>query len=219
MSLSHPTLRAKLLSIQVGRPRLVEWQGRPVSTGIFKEPVHGPVMMRTLNLDGDRQADLSVHGGAQKAVYVYPGEHYVPWREELPGVELPWGAFGENLTVEGLLEDEVHIGDRFRIGEAEVQITQPRMPCFKLGIRFGDPEMVSRFLESRRSGFYLAVLREGRIEAGDPIEILDPDPNHVTVAEMNRLFLGERDDDAVARALRVEALPEGWKVHLRRRFE
>src|SRR5687768_14506075 len=106
MSLSHPTLRAKLLSIQVGRPRLVEWQGRPVSTGIFKEPVHGPVMMRTLNLDGDRQADLSVHGGAQKAVYVYPGEHYVPWREELPGVELPWGAFGENLTVEGLLEDE-----------------------------------------------------------------------------------------------------------------
>jgi MOSC domain-containing protein YiiM len=219
MSVSHPTLRPKLLSIQVGRPRLAEWQGRPVSTGIFKEPVHGPVMMRTLNLDGDRQADLSVHGGAQKAVYVYPGEHYVPWREELPGVELPWGAFGENLTVEGLLEDEVHIGDRFRIGEAEVQITQPRMPCFKLGIRFGDPEMVSRFLESRRSGFYLAVLREGRIEAGDPIEILDPDPNHVTVAEMNRLFLGERDDDAVARALRVEALPEGWKVHLRRRFE
>jgi len=217
MSLSHPTLRTKLLSIQVGRPRLVEWRGRTVSTGIFKEPVHGPVMMRTLNLDGDRQADLSVHGGAQKAVYVYPGEHYVPWREELPEVELPWGAFGENLTIEGLLEDDVHIGDRFRIGEAEVQVTQPRTPCFKLGIRFGDPDMVSRFLKSRRSGFYLSVLREGRIEAGEPIELLDADPNHVTIAEMNRLFLGERDDDALARALRVEALPEGWKVHLRRR--
>lgn len=209
----------KLLSIQIGLPREVRWQRRTVSTGIFKEPVEGPVMLRTLNLDGDRQADLTVHGGAQKAVYVYPGEHYAPWRAELPGVGLAWGAFGENFTTDGLAEDEVHIGDRFRIGEAEVQVTQPRMPCFKLGIRFGDPEMVNRFLESRRSGFYLAVLREGRVEAGDAVELLGRDPNLVTVADVNRLFLGERDDDALARALQVEALPEGWKVHLRRAFD
>jgi MOSC domain-containing protein YiiM len=209
----------KLLSIQVGLPREVRWQRRTVSTGIFKEPVQGPVMLRTLNLDGDRQADLSVHGGTDKAVYVYPAENYGPWRAEMPGVELPWGAFGENFTTEGLVEDEVHIGDRFRIGEAEVLVTQPRMPCFKLGIRFGDPEMVNRFLESRRSGFYLAVLREGRVEAGDAVELLGRDPNLVTVADVNRLFLGERDDDVLERALQVEALPDGWKTHFRRQFD
>jgi MOSC domain-containing protein YiiM len=210
----------KLLSIQVGLPREVRWQRRTVSTGIFKEPVQGPVMLRTLNLDGDRQADLSVHGGTHKAVYVYPAEHYGPWRAELPGVELAWGAFGENFTTEGLVEDEVNIGDRFRIGEAEVQVTQPRTPCFKLGIRFGDPGMVERFLKSRRSGFYVAVLREGRVEAGDPIERLATDPHHVTVADFNRLYIGgqgEQDEDAAARALQVEALPEGWKEHLRRK--
>jgi MOSC domain-containing protein YiiM len=207
----------KLLSIQVGLPREVRWQRRTVSTGIFKEPVQGPVMMRRLNLDGDRQADLSVHGGTHKAVYVYPGEHYGPWRAELPGVALPWGAFGENFTTDGLVEDEVHIGDRMRIGEAEVLVTQPRMPCFKLGIRFGDPEMVNRFLESRRSGFYLAVLREGRVEAGDAFELIGQDPNLVTVDDVNRLFLGEPDNDTLARALQVEALPEDWKIHLRRR--
>lgn len=207
----------KLLSIQVGLPREVRWQRRTVSTGIFKEPVQGPVMLRTLNLDGDRQADLSVHGGAQKAVYVYPAEHYDPWRAELPGMELAWGAFGENFTTEGLVEDEVHIGDRFRIGEAEVQVTQPRMPCFKLGIRFGDPGIVERFLESRRSGFYVAVLREGTVEAGDPIERIAMDPQHVTVADFNRLFLGEKDEDVRDRALQVEALPENWKDYLRRK--
>ncbi len=206
----------KLLSIQVGLPREVRWQRRTVSTGIFKEPVQGPVMLRTLNLDGDRQADLSVHGGTHKAVYLYPSEHYAPWRAELPGVELAWGAFGENFTTEGLVEDEVHIGDRFRIGEAEVQVTQPRTPCFKLAIRFGDPGMVERFLESRRSGLYVAVLHEGYVEAGNPIERLATDPHRVTVAEVNRLILGERDDDALARALEVEALPEGWKDYLRR---
>jgi MOSC domain-containing protein YiiM len=205
----------KLLSIQVGLPREVRWQRRTVSTGIFKEPVDGPVMLRTLNLDGDRQADLSVHGGTHKAVYVYPAEHYGPWRAELPEVELPWGAFGENFTTEGLLEDEVHIGDRFRIGTAEVVVAQPRMPCFKLGIRFGDPEMVNRFLESRRSGFYLAVLREGQVEAGDAVELIGRDPNLVTVADVNRLFLGEQDEDARARALQVEALPDGWKARFR----
>jgi MOSC domain-containing protein YiiM len=205
----------KLLSIQVGLPREVRWQRRTVSTGIFKEPVDGPVILRTLNLDGDRQADLSVHGGTHKAVYVYPAEHYGPWRAELPEVELPWGAFGENFTTEGLLEDEVHIGDRFRIGTAEVVVAQPRTPCFKLGIRFGDPEMVNRFLESRRSGFYLAVLREGQVEAGDAVELIGRDPNLVTVADVNRLFLGEQDEDARARALQVEALPDDWKARFR----
>jgi MOSC domain-containing protein YiiM len=204
----------KLLSIQVGLPREVSWQRRIVSTGIFKEPVHGPVMLRTLNLDGDRQADLTVHGGTHKAVYVYPSEHYAFW-----SAELPWGTFGENFTTEGLLEDRVHIGDRFRIGEAEVVVTQPRTPCFKLGIKFGHPVIVQRFLESRRSGFYLAVLREGRVEAGDSVELLAEDPNRVTVADINRLILGERDDDTLARALEVEALPEGWKVHLARQAD
>jgi MOSC domain-containing protein YiiM len=211
----------KLLSIQVGLLREVRWQKRTVSTGIFKEPIHGPVMLRTLNLDGDRQADLTSHGGTHKAVYVYPGEHYGPWRAELPDVELPWGAFGENFTTEGLLEDEVHIGDRFRIGEAEVVVVQPRMPCFKLGMRFGDPEMIARFLASRRSGFYLAVLREGRVEAGDPIELLGRDPNLVSVDEVNRLAFGgqgERDDEALERVQRLEILPEDWKVQIRRQF-
>jgi MOSC domain-containing protein YiiM len=209
----------KLLSIQVGLPREVQSQRRKVATGIFKEPVEGPVMLRTLNLDGDRQADLSVHGGTHKTVYVYPSEHYGPWSTELPGVELPWGAFGENFTTEGLLEDRVHIGDRFRIGEADVIVTQPRTPCFKLGIKLGDPAIVARFLESRRSGFYLAVLREGWVEAGDSVELLGEDPNRVTVDDISRLFLGERDDATLARALRVNALPEGWKVHLLRQAE
>jgi MOSC domain-containing protein YiiM len=209
----------KLLSIQVSLPRKVTWQRHTVSTGIFKEPVEGPVMLRTLNLDGDRQADLTVHGGKRKAVYVYPSEHYGPWSAELPGVELPWGAFGENFTTGGLLEDRVRIGDRFRIGEAEVMVTQPREPCYKLGIKFGDPRIVYRFLESRRSGFYLAVVREGLVEAGDPFELLGGDPNGVTVDEVNRFFLGERDDEALARALKCDALPEVWKKYLRRQSE
>lgn len=206
----------KVLSIQVGLPRRVAWQWQAVSTGIFKEPVEGPVMLRTLNLDGDRQADLSVHGGTHKAVYVYPSEHYAFWSAELPGVELPWGAFGENFTSEGLLEDRVHVGDRFRIGEAEVVITQPRMPCYKLGVKFGDPSMVLRFLESFRPGFYLAVLREGRVEAGDPVELLAEEPNRVTVTDVYRMFLGERDKDIIARVLKIEALPADWRVRLLR---
>ncbi len=209
----------KLLSLNVGLPREVRWQRRTVWTGIFKEPVQGPVMLRTLNLDGDRQADLTVHGGTHKAVYAYPAEHYPLWRAELPGVDLPWGAFGENFTTEGLLEADIHLGDRFRIGEAEIQVTQPRMPCFKLGIRFADPGMVSRFLESQRSGFYVSVLREGRVEAGDAFELLEPSRHPVTVADVYRLFLGERDDEMLERILEVEVLPQDWKDYLRRQFE
>ena len=148
----------KIISVNVGLPRLVLRNDEPVSTGIFKEPVAGRVMMRTLNLDGDRQADLSVHGGPEKAVYVYPSEHYEFWKRELPEMELPWGMFGENLTTTGLFETEVNIGDKFRVGTAEVMVTQPRMPCYKLGIRFGRVDIIKRFLISERSGFYLSVL-------------------------------------------------------------
>jgi MOSC domain-containing protein YiiM len=166
---------ATVVSINVGRPRAVEWRGRTIRTAIFKEPVTGPVEVRTLNLAGDEQADLSVHGGADKAVYAYPAEHYAYWRGELPGVELPWGAFGENFTTEGLSESRLRVGNRLRIGSAEFRVTQPRMPCFKLGIRFGRADMVQRFQRSGRSGFYLAVLREGAVTPGDRIDVLPGD--------------------------------------------
>src|SRR5881409_4010396 len=137
--------RMKLISLNIGLPRLVMRNDEPVSTGIFKEPIAGRLMMRTLNLDGDQQADLSVHGGPDKAVYVYPSEHYPLWRQELPDAELGWGSFGENLTTEGLLESTVRIGDRLRIGTTELVVTQPRMPCYKLGVRFRRADMVKRF--------------------------------------------------------------------------
>ena len=210
----------KLLSINVGLPREVSRQGKTILTGIFKDPVKGPVMLRTLNLDGDKQADLSVHGGPSKAVYVYPGEHYQYWRSELPGMNLIWGAFGENFTTEGLLEDEINIGDRFRIGKAEVMVTEPRMPCYKLGIKFGNPKMVKRFLASRRTGFYFAVMREGRVEAGDGLELLNRDGNNITVADITRLYAFERNDlKTLERAVQVEALPEGWRSYFLHQIE
>ena len=210
----------KLISINVGLPRTVTWQGQSVTTGIFKEPVSGPVMLRQLNLDGDRQADLTVHGGADKAVYVYPAEHYDYWRKELPGVALPWGAFGENFTVEGLVEDQVNIGDRFRIGAAEVIVTQPRLPCYKLGVKFDRADMVKRFLASRRTGFYLAVLQEGEVKAGDAIELIGRDENNVTVADIVRLYAFDRNDTAtIWRAMQVEALPDGWVDYFQAQLE
>ena len=160
----------KIISVNVGRPRLVEWRGHMITTSIWKEPVEGRVRVARENLAGDQQSDLTVHGGEDKAVYVYPSEHYAYWREQLPDMELPWGAFGENLTTEGLLEENVMIGDRLRAGSAEFAVRQPRLPCFKLGIRFGSERMIARFLRSGRSGFYLAVVREGEIGAGDAIE-------------------------------------------------
>lgn len=210
----------KLISINVGLPRTVTWQGKPVTTGIFKEPVGGPVILRRLNLEGDRQADLSVHGGADKAVYVYPAEHYDYWRAELPGAPLPWGAFGENFTVTGLLEDEVSIGDRFRIGGAEVMVTQPRLPCYKLGVKFGRADMVKRFLASRRTGFYVAVLKEGEVAPGEAIELISRDENKVTVADITRLYAFDKADTAtLQRAIQVEALPEGWVDYFQGQLE
>ncbi len=167
----------KLISVNVGLPRVVEWKGRTITTGIFKEPVEGRTTLHRLNLDGDRQVDLTVHGGPDKAVYAYPAEHYAHWRQELPGMELPWGTFGENLSTEGLLEDSVNIGDRFRIGTAEVQVTQPRVPCYKLSSKFRRDDIIKRFTASQRSGFYLRVLQEGEVAPGDPFELTSRDTN------------------------------------------
>lgn len=204
----------KVISVNVGLPREVMWKGKTVTTGIFKEPVAGRVALDTLNLAGDRQADLRVHGGSDKAVYVYPVEHYDYWRGELPGVELPFGAFGENLTVEGLLENEINIGDRFRIGTAELVVRQPRLPCYKLAVKFQRDDIIKRFLDSGRTGFYFAVTREGDVSAGDQIEILSRDQNGVTVPDIVRLYLdGDEDPDGLARAASVDALPDNWKTH------
>jgi MOSC domain-containing protein YiiM len=178
----------KIISVNVGRPRLVRRNGETISTGIFKEPVGGRVMLRTLNLEGDRQADLSVHGGPKKAVYAYPSEHYEFWKRELPGMDLPWGMFGENFTTEGMLETDTNIGDRFRIGSAEVVVTQPRMPCYKLGIRFGRVDIIKRFLVSERTGFYFSVLREGEVGSGDQFELIERNASGVRVVDITRLY-------------------------------
>ena len=209
----------KIISTTVGRPRLVMRNGEPVSTGIFKEPVAGRLMMRTLNLDGDRQADLSVHGGPEKAVYVYPSEHYAFWKQELPEMELPWGMFGENFTTEGLFETEVHIGDKFRIGSAEVMVTQPRMPCYKLGIRFNRTDIIKRFLKSERSGFYLSVLKEGEVGTGDEFEPIEKNESGVRVVDVTRLYSSDKGNvELMRRAIATEALPESWREHFQQQL-
>jgi MOSC domain-containing protein YiiM len=211
-----------LISVNCGMPRQVPWHGRSVTTSIYKQPVEGRVALRTLNLDGDRQADLSVHGGAAKAVYCYPLAHYEYWKAELPGRELPSGSFGENFTVDGLAEDSVHIGDRFAVGSAEVVVTQPRIPCYKLGIRFESDEMVKRFLASRRMGFYLAVIREGEVGAGDRIVLTGREPISVPVPWITRLYVTKnysREDIAdVQRVLTTQALPDSWKGYFHERL-
>ncbi len=210
----------KILSVNVGLPKAVSWQGKLVTTGIFKEPVNAPVMMRALNLEGDRQADLTVHGGVTKAVYAYPSEHYLYWRTELPGVDLPWGMFGENLTTEGLLEENVYIGDRFRVGETEVMVTEPRMPCYKLGIKFGRADIIKRFLASRRTGFYFAVVREGMVGTGDAIKLIGQEQQEISVADITRLYAFEKNDlKSLRRAIEVEALPESWKGYFQHQLE
>jgi MOSC domain-containing protein YiiM len=213
----------KLVSVNTGLPSEVTWHGRDVTTAIYKEPVSGRVALRKFNLDGDRQADLSVHGGEHKAVYCYPIAHYDYWKAELPGRELPMAVFGENFTTDGLLEGSVHLGDRFAVGSAQVIVTQPRLPCYKLGLRFQSDDMVKRFLASARTGFYLAVTREGEVGAGDEIRVIARDPNGVSISEVTRLYVAQTygDDDvtSVRRALRVAALPESWKEYFRERLE
>ncbi len=206
----------KVVSVNVGLPREVVWKGNVVRTGIFKEAVQGRVRLGSDNLVGDRQADLLVHGGLQKAVYGYPAEHYHYWRKELAGVELSWGAFGENLTTEGLLEERANIGDRFRLGSAVIMVTQPRIPCYKLAIRFGRDDMTKRFLKSGRPGFYFSVIEEGEVGAGDCLELVHRDAADVTVADIVRLYVEDKQNfSLMQRAIQVAALPAGWRDYFR----
>jgi MOSC domain-containing protein YiiM len=209
----------RIVSVNTGLPREVLWRGVPILTGIFKHPVAGRVAVKMLDLDGDRQADLTVHGGKDKAVYAYPLDHYDFWKRELPDHALPMGVFGENLTVDGLLEDNIHIGDRFSVGSAELVATQPRMPCYKLGIRFGMDEMVLRFRTARRTGVYFAVSREGALGQGDRLELVASDPHGVSISEITRLSelqnISSRDEAALRRVLLPDALPAGWKNYFR----
>jgi MOSC domain-containing protein YiiM len=207
-----------VISVNVGSPREVEWKGGKVLTGIFKRPVHARVPLRRLNIDGDAQADLTVHGGPDKAVYAYPSEHYGPWAERL-GYELSPGNFGENLTTQGLLEHAVHIGDEFRVGTARLVVTQPRFPCFKLGIRFGEPAMVKSFLQSGKPGIYFAVREEGEVGPGDSIERLVEDASRITVSDMFQIVLDkDADPAALRRLLGVPSLAAVWRTTLEERL-
>jgi MOSC domain-containing protein YiiM len=209
----------KLISVNVGLPREITVGGKTVRTSIWKNPVQSRVHVSTLNLDGDRQSDLSVHGGVDKAVYVYPSEHYSYWRSELPDAELPWGVFGENFTSEGILEDQTRIGDRILVGSAEFMVTQPRMPCFKLGIRFNRRDMVKRFLQSKRSGFYLAVIREGETETGDAIEFTEKQETGVTITDIVNLYsVDSQNQELLRRATELPALPQSWRDYFRKRL-
>jgi MOSC domain-containing protein YiiM len=209
----------KLLSVNVGLPREIEWNGKIVRTSIFKAPVSGRVRVSKLNVQGDQQSDLSVHGGPDKAVYAYPSEHYPFWRTQFPTMDLVSGVFGENFTTEGLLEENLRIGDRLRIGSAEFLVTQPRMPCFKLGIRFNRSDMVKRFLQSGRSGFYCAVLKEGEVAAHDSIELLERDDHNVTVADVVDLYRGDAtNQDMLRRVSELPSLPNSWRVYFRKRL-
>jgi MOSC domain-containing protein YiiM len=208
----------RIVSINVGQPREVLVGDRMVLTSIFKTPVEGKVALRRFNIDGDRQSDLSVHGGPFKAVYSYSSEHYPFWAEQIPGTPLPPGAFGENLTTEGMLEDIVHIGDTFRAGSAILQVTQPRMPCFKLAIRMNRADMVKKFWASGFSGIYFSIVEEGEFESGDPIQTLDADPGRVSVADVVRLFKREtKDPDLFSRAMNAP-LFGSWKRDIRERW-
>ena len=184
----------KVVSVNVGRPQELVLGDRLITTSIFKTPVDGPVRVNRLNIEGDQQSDLRVHGGVRKAVYVYPSEHYEFWRAHLQGSDLEWGAFGENITTLGLIETTTHIGDTLRIGTAILQVTQPREPCFKLALKFGQRNMIKRFLESQRSGFYLRVVREGQVCSGDDIALVSRDGEQPTVAELFRRLTSDNND-------------------------
>lgn len=210
----------RVVSVNLGLPREIVWKGMTIRTAIFKEPVDGAVAVSRLNLAGDRQADLTVHGGPEKAVYAYPAEHYEFWRKELPAGPFSWGVFGENLTTAGLLEDTVCIGDSLRVGSAVLMVTQPRMPCYKLALRFQRDDMPKLFTSHRRSGFYFSVIEEGELRVGSVVEILSRDPNRVTVADVLRLYLDQKqyqDEELLQRAVNVQVLPENWKAELMRR--
>jgi len=210
----------RLLSLNVGLPRQVRFQGELVTTGIFKEPVQGSVKLRKLNLEGDKQADLKVHGGVDKAVYAYAGEHYDYWRQELPDMSLPWGMFGENFTTEGMFEESVNIGDQFKVGTANLIATQPRMPCYKLGVKFGSMDMIKRFLASGLTGVYFKVMKEGELEQGDEIKLIKKAENSVTVKDIVRIYTIDKDDiQTIERAIKIKDLPNGWRYHFIKQLE
>ena len=209
----------KVVSLSVGGPREVAWNGGTVLTSIFKTPVERRLRVTSSNIEGDEQSDLTVHGGLEKAVYAYPSEHYPQWRKDLPDADLSGAAFGENLTTEGLSE-EVRIGDRFRIGTAEFVVTQPRMPCYKLGIKFGRQDVLRRMLRTGRTGFYFSVAIEGEVGAGDAIELVRRSEEDLTVADVVRLFTVEaKNQDLLRRAVRSSVLPANWKDYFGQRLE
>lgn len=209
----------QVVSVNVGLPRLVQWRGDVVKTGIFKEAVPGVRPLRRFNLEGDGQADPTVHGGKDKAVYAYPSEHYDFWRVEWPRGDYPWGIFGENLSTTGLLEEHVCVGDEFRVGTARLVVTQPRMPCFKLGIRFGDPQIINRFLESRRPGIYFGIVEEGAVGPGDRIELVSSDPRRLNLIELLELILDPTASKAqLERALSIPALADDWRLEFTKRL-
>jgi MOSC domain-containing protein YiiM len=210
---------ATIISLNVGFPREVNWRGKTFSTGIFKEPVRGSVKLTSLNFDGDAQADLTVHGGIDKAVYAYPVEHYQYWQKQLPEMDFTYGIFGENLTISGLLESEVNIGDLFRVGSVELMVTQPRMPCYKLGIRFNRSDMVKRFLDSQLTGFYFRVLKEGEVKAGDNLNRISRDKHQVKVTEITKLYVNKEPDlELLQRVSEVEALPISWRDYFQKQL-
>jgi MOSC domain-containing protein YiiM len=201
----------RLLSVNVSKPKEVRRNGKIISTGIFKESIPGRVMLRALNLDGDGQADLNAHGGVHKAAYVYSIENYEYWKRELGRDDFRYGQFGENFTVEGMVEDVVHLGDVFQVGGALIQISEPRAPCAKLALKMGLPQFPKRFLVSERVGFYVRVLREGEVGAGDVIERVEVEPERMTVRQFVHLaYFDESNLEGVRRALRIRALPPDW---------
>ncbi len=213
----------RIVSLNVGEPKRVEvisaaGEHGTVLTSIFKSPVEGRVALRGYHLDGDRQADPTVHGGPNKAVYAYASEHYPYWRDQLRGMELPYGMFGENLTTAGWTEETVQIGDRFRIGTAVLQVSQPRMPCFKLGIRFNRADIVKRFWQSGRSGIYFSVVEEGEIGAGDAMERIESAHDSVSVADLVRMYRGDEADPEKLRQVLKLSLPGGWKDRIEERL-
>ena len=212
----------KVLSVNVGLPRNVLFNGQIITTAIFKDPVNGPIILRKLNLDGDKQADLTVHGGIDKAVYSYPEEHYYYWRKQFPNMDLGWGMFGENFTTEGLLEDAVNVGDQFQIGSAKLVATQPRMPCYKLGVRFGRMDVIRKFMTSGRPGIYFKVLTEGEIKIDDKIKLIKRDKNNVTVKDIVTLYITRNNIDNIEtmrRATKIRDLPEGWRSEFQQKIE
>src|SRR3954451_1589134 len=210
----------RLLSINVGLPRDIEWKGQKVHTAIWKQPAQGRIAVRRLNLEGDGQGDLAGHGGEHRAVMVYQMDAYRYWEAHLGRNDFSFGQFGENFTVVGLADDEVWIGDRYRIGSALFEVTQPRVTCYRVGIRMDEPRMPALLVAHRRPGFYFRVLEEGDVGAGDAIERVARGPEAMTVAAVDGLlYLPERARRDLERALRIPALSAGWKTSFRQLLE